>query len=49
MLGCADIKNDAVNTVATIQGAATKIISNDETYEEKYGKKIQIQKSLNFV
>ena len=48
MLGCADIKNDAVNIVATIQGAATKIILNDETYEEKYGKKIQIQKSLNF-
>ena len=36
---CADIKNDAVNIVATIQGAATKIILNDETYEEKYGKK----------
>lgn len=39
MLGCADIKNDAVNIVATIQGAATKIILNDETYEEKYGEK----------
>ena len=37
MLGCANIKSDVVNIVATIQGAATKIILNDETYEKKYG------------
>ena len=39
MLGCADIKSNAVNIVATIQGAATKIILNDEAYQEMYGKK----------
>lgn len=39
MLGCADIKSDAVNIVATIQGAATNIILDDVTYEEKYGEK----------
>lgn len=39
MLGCANIKSDAVHIVATIQGAATKIILNDETYEKKYGEK----------
>lgn len=39
MLGCTDIKSNAVNIVATIQGAATKIVLNDKTYQEMYGEK----------
>jgi hypothetical protein len=39
MLGCANISNDAVKIVATIQGPATAIILTDTAYEEKFGKK----------
>ena len=39
MLGCANIKSDAVNIVATVQGASTNIVLDDATYEEKYGEK----------
>ena len=38
MLGCANIQNDKVKIVATIQGPATTIILNDNAYQKKFGK-----------
>lgn len=37
MLGCADIKSNAVKIVATIQGPATSIVLTDKAYQEKFG------------
>ena len=39
MLGCANIKNNNVKIVATIQGPATSIILSDETYFKNNTKK----------
>ena len=38
MLGCVNIQNDKVKIVATIQGAATNIILNDNAHRKKFGK-----------
>lgn len=38
MLGCANIKNNNVKIVATIQGPATSIILTDDAFKKKFGK-----------